>query len=258
MACDLGLQGLSITDHDTIEAYKIALPIAQAKNLPLISGVEFSANHRNTSVHILAYSFALTSNLIEEFCQRHFQRRDHRNRMILELLAAHGMPLSREDFPADLFSAHFHHCIGRPHIALAMVKKGYVNSIQQAFQAYIGDGKPCYAVGQIFSVEETLDLIHQAHGLAIIAHPHLIENVRILKDLLSMNFDGIEGYYARFPRNEQERWLKIGKNKGWIITGGSDFHGEIKPNIPLGSSWVNEQTFTILQQHFQHNQESYT
>lgn len=255
IACDLGLQGLSITDHDTIEAYKEALPAAQAKQFPLISGVEFSAVHRNASIHILAYSFPLSSTGIQEFCQRHNQRREQRNRAILELLAFQGMPLSQEDFSPDLFSDKSQHSIGRPHIALAMMKKGYVPSIQKAFQEYIGEGKSCYVPGNAFSIEETLEIIHQAQGLAIIAHPHLIENVGILRDLLSMNFDGIEGYYARFPRNAHDRWLKIGAHKGWIITGGSDFHGEIKPNLPLGSSWVNEETFLILQHHFQRNQE---
>lgn len=253
MACDLGLQGLSFTDHDTIEAYQEAIPLAQAKKLSLISGIEFSAVHRQVSVHILAYSFPLSSSFIQQLCQRHQQRRNQRNRAIIDLLASQGMPLSPEDFPPNLFSLEAHHTIGRPHIALAMIKRGYVNTLQQAFHEYIGEGKLCYSPGESFSVEETLDIIHQAKGLAIIAHPHLINHVKILKDLLEMNFDGIEGYYARFPRQAHERWVKIGARKGWIITGGSDFHGDLKPNLPLGSSWVNEDTFTILQQHFQNN-----
>lgn len=254
LACDLGLQGLSITDHDTIAAYKEAVPAAQAKNLPLISGLELSSVHHQVSVHILAYSFPLTSLIIEEFCQRHQQRRELRNQAILDRLASQGMPLSLADFPQDMLIPHSKHSIGRPHIALAMMKKGYVQSIQQAFHRYIGEGKSCYVSGAAFSVEETLEIIHQAKGLAIIAHPHLIDNVAILRDLLDMNFDGIEGYYARFPASEHERWLKIGAHKGWLITGGSDFHGTIKPNLPLGCSWVNEETFAILQQHFQRNQ----
>lgn len=254
MACDLGLQGLSITDHDTIQAYHEAIPAAQTKKLTLISGVEFSAVHQNTSVHILAYSFAIPSLPIQQFCEQHYQRRNRRNQAMLELLASHGIVLSKEDFAADLFSSETHHSIGRPHIAAAMVKKGYVQTIQQAFHEYIGDNKPCYVPGDTFSVEHTLDIIHQVKGLAVIAHPHLIEDTKILKDLLEMPFDGIEGYYGRFPRQAHERWLKIGSHKGWIITGGSDFHGDIKPNLPLGSSWVNEETFTILNQHFQHNQ----
>lgn len=252
LACDLDLQGLSITDHDTIAAYHEAIPAAQIKNFPLISGLELSAIHRETSVHILAYSFPLPCPIIEEFCQRHHERREHRYKQILDRLAAHGMPLKIEDL-SDLPSTH---SIGRPHIAFAMVKKGYVHTIQQAFHEFLGEGKPCFVPGEAYSVEETLDVIHKAKGLAIIAHPHLIENVGIVRDLLDMPFDGIEGYYARFPASVHERWLKIGARKGWIITGGSDFHGSIKPNLPLGCSWVNGETFAILQHHFQQNQGS--
>lgn len=249
LACQLNLQGLSITDHDTIAAYQEAFPIAQTKGLPLIPGVELSATHHQTSVHILAYSFPLHSSIIEEFCRRHFERRNLRYQKILDLLASKEMPLSLEDLTLNSSTQS----LGRPHIASAMVKRGYVQNIQQAFREYLGEGKCCYVPGEAFSVEETLEVIHKAGGLAIIAHPHLIEQVGIVKDLLEMPFDGIEGYYARFPASAHERWLKIGARKGWIITGGSDFHGTIKPNLPLGGSWVNAETFAILQKHFQRN-----
>lgn len=254
LACDLNLQGLSITDHDTITAYKKAVPIAQAKNILLLSGLEISAIHLQTSVHILAYSFSLTSSTIQDFCQQHQERRRQRNQEILSLLDAKGMPLSLEDFPTYLSTPQSQYSLCRPHIASAMKKRGYVKSIQQAFQDYIGEGKPCYVPNNTFSVEKTIEIVHQANGLAIIAHPHLIEKVEILKDLLDMNFDGIEGYYARFPNKVHERWCKIGIRKGWLITGGSDFHGMNKPHLSLGCSWVNEETFTILYQRFQLNQ----
>ncbi|MBA3723145.1 MAG: PHP domain-containing protein [Parachlamydiaceae bacterium] len=248
LAHEKGLKGLSITDHDTVEAYKTAIPAALHNQIPLISGIEFSTMHHKTSIHLLGYSFSLKSTLIEDFCKKHIERRLQRNRQILALLAANGMPIAEEDIQGD-----HPHTIGRPHIALAMMKKGYINSIQEAFFKYIGEGKPCYAAGAYFTVEETIDIIHQANGLAIIAHPHLIENNGVLHELLSMKFDGIEGYYARFPKELQERWVKIGKKKNWIITGGSDFHGDIKPILALGSSWVNEETFKILHDHYKQN-----
>jgi len=251
LACDLGLGALSITDHDTLTAYREALPAAQARDLPLISGIELSAVHLQTSIHVLAYSFSLSSPKMHHFCQRHHERREVRNRAMLHLLASNGMPLSAEELEQEAAPSR---SVGRPHIALAMVKKGYVPSIQQAFHHYIGEGKPCYAPGLLFSIEETLEVIHAAKGLAILAHPHLIQKTSVLKDLLQMNFDGIEGYYARFPLSRNKRWLKIAAHKHWLITGGSDFHGKMKPQLPLGSSWVNEETFNILQQHFQRNQ----
>lgn len=257
LALQKGLKGLSITDHDTVAAYDTALSIAQQHEILLVSGVEFSAMHKTTSVHILAYSFAIDSPLIQDFCAKHKRRRTQRNRAILELLAAKGMPLTEEEIQTALPTPSNFKTIGRPHIALAMIKKGYTTSIQQAFQQYLGEGKPCYTPGEHFSVEETLSVIHQAKGFAIIAHPHLMINQEIMKELLQMNFDGIEGYYARFLLHQQQRWIKIGLKRGWIITGGSDFHGEeIKPLNQLGSSWVGEETFKVLYERFQQNQTS--
>lgn len=256
-AAILKLSGLAITDHDTIDAYAEAVPLAKKLGIELISGVEFSAMHNDVSVHILAYSFPLVSPLIKDFCARHNERRTHRNREILKLLTQHGMPLNDEDVLA-VISEHFlkstspiHATIGRPHIALTMLKKGYIHSIQEGFNKYLGEGKCCYTPGESFSVQETIDIIHNAKGLAVIAHPHLISHPSTLKQLLTMNFDGIECYYARFPKESQERWLKIAKHRQWLVTGGSDYHGTIKPNNPLGASWVDEERFRILQNHFQ-------
>ena len=252
LAIDKNLQGLSITDHDTIEAYPTAMLEAEKANLSLISGVEFSAVHERASVHILAYSFPLNSDLIKEFCIKHIRGRENRNTQILSLLNSHGMLISEEDirFHTDTLK----HTIGRPHIAQAMMKKGYVSTVQEAFNKFIGDGKSCYASGGYFSVDETLDLIHRAKGLAVIAHPHLIEKSHTVDELLKMNFDGIEAYYAKFPLQQNERWIKIGMKKNWIITGGSDFHGDIKPQLSLGHSWVRQETFKILADHFRENQ----
>lgn len=250
LALQKNLNGLSITDHDTIENYDEALQFAKEKNLPLISGVELSAEHRNKSVHILAYGFPIDALPLKKFCQKHHERRKNRLKNILEKLNHHGIQLSWNDV-THTNSDDFHHSIGRPHLAMAMMKKGYVSSIQEAFQKFLGEKGLCFVPGEAFSVEETLDVIHQSQGLAVIAHPHLINDTSIVQDLLAMNFDGIEGYYARFSKSEQDRWVKIGMKKGWLITGGSDFHGDVKPNSSLGSSWVNEETFSILYQHFQ-------
>lgn len=258
LASKIGLKGLAITDHDSVEAYPIALPIANQLGLKLLPGTEFSSVHKGVSVHILAYSFSPENPLIHEFCLRHKLRRLNRNREILERLKEHGMPVSEEEveamLPPDLSEAQ--RTIGRPHIAQVMVKKGYVETITDAFKKHIGEGKPCYAAGNPFSSEETIDLIHRAKGLAIIAHPHLMDDANTLKDLLAMPFDGIECYYGTFAMTQQERWLKIAAKKNWIITGGSDFHGSIKPNIPLGSSFVNEELFNVLYNHFSNQSKS--
>lgn len=247
MAATIGLSGLSITDHDSINAYKEALPLAAKCGIEMISGAEFSSVHNGTSIHILAYAFPLTSPVIQEFCKKHHQRRENRNRGILVRLAKQGMPVSEEDI---LDPAKAQQTIGRPHIAQAMIKKKYVSSIQEAFRKYLGEGRSCYAPGESFSTQETINLIHEAGGLAVIAHPHLVSPSKIVHELLEMNVDGIECFYANFPANANQRWMKYAEKKGLIMTGGSDFHGDIKPNISLGSSFVNEEIFRTLQKHY--------
>jgi len=247
LAHQIGLSGLSITDHDSVAAYKDALPFAAQKNIEMISGAEFSSVHKGYSIHILAYSFPLDSPVIQEFCKKHHQRRGNRNRDILLLLAKNGMPIKEEDFIDPSLKGQ---TIGRPHIARAMVKKGYVVSAQEAFKKYLGEGKSCYAPGESFSTEETIDIIHQAKGLAVIAHPHLIDRSKILNEILDLKVDGIECFYAKFPSAANQRWIKIAEQKGLLKSGGSDFHGDLKPHINLGSSYVDEGIFRALQKHF--------
>jgi len=239
-ALSIGLSGLSITDHDSVGAYRHALPYAEKRGLLLLTGVEFSANHRNTGVHILAYAFNPTHPAIQGFCARH---RDRRQERILKMLARArecGMDLSEGDLPLDLPA------VGRPHLALAMQKKGYVSSVSEAFKKHLGDRGDCFIAGEHFSVEETLAVIHQASGIAVLAHPHLMQNKKVLLEVMAMDFDGIEAYYAKFPPHKEKPWVKIASEKSWLVSGGSDYHGSVKPDIPLGCSWVNRTTFEAL------------
>lgn len=248
-ALEKGLTGLSITDHDSIQAYSTALAFAKEQQLALLSGVEFSTMFNEHSIHILGYSFSVDHPAILEFCEKHQQRRLQRNRLILQKLKENGMPLEESDLEHSSFQAG-KQTIGRPHIALALLKKGYVSTFQEAFHLHIGEGKPSFVAGSSFSTEETIAIIHQANGYAVLAHPHLIEPQRLIKKLLELPFDGLEGYYARFAPQEQKRWVKIAQARNWLITGGSDFHGTIKPNNPLGGSWVRDDIFKLLYDRF--------
>lgn len=234
-AIKIGLRGLSITDHDSIDAYEIAIPKAKELGILLGTGVEFSSQYRDCNVHILGYGYDLNDSGIQAFCKKHKERRCNRNRAILEKLAKQSMPIEEEELQGNT--------IGRPHIAQLMVKKKYVASIKEAFSYYLGDHKICYVPSHVFSIEETISIIHQAKGKAFIAHPHLLKEGKIIKELLQFSFDGVECYYSRCHLEKEKRWIKIAKEKGLLMSGGSDFHGSIKPDIPLGCSWVDEETF---------------
>lgn len=242
-AIERGLQGISITDHDTVDAYAEAIPLAEEMGLKIVPGAEFSCRHEGINVHILGYAFNLENPALQAFCAAHLTRRENRLKMMMEKLEEMGMPISIEGISLE-------GTIGRPHIAQAMINAGYVKDVREAFRKHLGDGKPCFVPTDSFSVEETIDIIHGAGGLAVIAHPHLIRYQKVLKHLLGLPFDGIECYYARFVPALEAKWVKIAKHKGWMMTGGSDFHGDIKPNNPLGCSWVDEETFQQLEEHW--------
>ncbi len=245
-----GLLGLSITDHDTVNAYKEAIPAVQETDLVLGSGVEFSTVNESLSVHILGYDFDIENTEILTLCKRHIKRRLDRNQKIMEKLAQKGMKIDSEKIQRDVEAGH---PSGRPHIAQELVDKGHVESIQQAFNQWIGDKKPCFDPGIPITTDETIEIIHHAGGKVFIAHPHLIYHHRDVVKLLEKPIDGIEAYYAKFSPNQENKWIEMAREKNLLISGGSDFHGSIKPNNPLGCSWVNQQVFDqIFQKHRWH------
>lgn len=254
VAKQIGLSGLSITDHDTVEAYAAAIPLSQELGLQLLPGVEFSSAWERASVHILGYGFALDHPQILSLCQTHAKRRLERNQAILDKLSQHGMPLTYEEVlsAASPHSKSLKKSIGRPHIAMAMAQKGYVKSIQEAFTKYIAEESPCYVQGSLIDAAETIEIIHAAEGAAIIAHPHLIKNEALLQALLKLNFDGIECYYGSRNAKTNARWIRIAQAKKWLITGGSDFHGLNKPYEHLGSSWVDEKAYQNIKARTRH------
>lgn len=236
-AHELNLQGLSITDHDTIDAYTPEFfQKAGDMGLIVIPGVELSSDFQGHSVHILGYGYDLEDIKFNRFIRKIQERRNRRNEEIIQRLEGKGFSMPMEELVDGPFGMHV---IGRPHIAKLMVKKGYVRSIQEAFNGYLKDDGECFVAGEKFSSEEIIIQIKKAKGKAILAHPHLIKPRSLVSKLLKLPFDGLEGYYGRFPPHIEQKWVQIGKEKGWIITGGSDFHGWVKPETILGSSWID-------------------
>lgn len=244
MAHRLQLGGLSITDHDTVEAYHTALPEAEKLGIRLGTGVELSTEHHGISVHILGYNFDLNHPELQALCARHYRRRQDRNRAILAKLKSYNMPIEEAELEAKARTKRT--TLGRPHIAELMVEKGYALDIRTAFNLFLGEGKKCYVQGEPFLVKEAIDIIHQAGGKAFIAHPHLLPKELPLREMLKLPFDGIECYYSRFQREVANRWLKVAEEKKLLISGGSDFHGSVKPEIFLGCSFVNQTLFETI------------
>jgi 3',5'-nucleoside bisphosphate phosphatase len=160
----------------------------------------------------------------------------------LERLRSKGLALFEEEVQA---LAPFSQSLGRPHVALAMVKRGYVSSTKEAFISYLGEGKSCFVPGEELEVIPTMELLHQAGGKAFIAHPQWIPSF-LLNRLLDLPFDGIECFYSTNLPGMEKRWVRIAEKKGWLMSGGSDFHGDFKEAIPLGCSFVNQAQFRSI------------
>lgn len=240
LALAQGLSGLSITDHDTIDAYIEAIPYAKEKGLRLGTGIELSSLYKKKSVHILGYDVNVEHPYLKQFCQSQRAKRAVRNAKILEKLARCGFFIDEKELKA---LETFQRTIGRPHIAKIMVDKGYVTSVQQAFSLYLADDKCCYVTSESPGIDEVIDVIKEASGKVFLAHPHLYHSSRLVKEILSYPFDGIECYYGRAGKDIEQRWMKVALDKGLLISGGSDFHGSVKPYISLGCSWVNKQLY---------------
>lgn len=247
LAVQMGFCGLSITDHDTLEAFDEAFVYAQQKDVLFLPGVEISAKFRNEPIHVLGYSFDPHCATLSEFCRIHRERREVRNELMLEKLACAGMTVTMDEVKALSPQATTY---GRPHIALAMMQRGYVEDVASAFSHYLGTGKSCYVEGEKWTVSEAIDAIHEAHGKAVLAHPQLLKTRSLVEELLVFPFDGIEAYYSSMNADVSRRWCEIAKSHSLFVTGGSDFHGTVKPDTRFGSSWTPEETFDLLYHHF--------
>lgn len=246
MAQSVGLQGLAITDHDTIDAYPTALPLAKQLGISLVSGIELSAQFEKSSIHVLGYAFDLQHPELTKLCESQQAQRDARNIAILDKLKALGCVIT-----ADELSAAFpYRSIGRPHIAQLMVQKGFVPSIKIAFERYLAERKRCYVGGFDLSVTEAIHAIQAAGGFAVLAHPYVIQPQRHVKALLALPFDGIEVHYGMRQPGEEQAYLNEAMQRNLMVTGGSDFHGGTKSYLKLGSRFTPPDTFKQFETRF--------
>lgn len=246
LAKERGLQGISITDHDSFSAYPDVLNFAKEQGIKMITGAEFSTELKQKSVHVLGYNFDINNPRLQEICKRHKERRKNRNSQILNNLRKEGCTITEDELKAFTSAS-----IGRPHIANLMIQKGFVKDIKEAFNRFLGDGKSCFARSTPLTIEETLYAIHEADGFAVLAHPHLYQSKKFVKEILEegfdgQGFDGIECYYAHMRDEDNAPWIALAMEKELLMTGGSDFHGSNKSGISLGASFTNEETFKVL------------
>ena len=224
---------IAITDHDTTEGVEPAQIVARQYGAPrVIPGVELSAEDDAGDVHVLGYYIDIYNVALQERLTHFRDTRYQRGKLMLDKLAALGMPLDWERVVAIAEGG----AIGRPHIARALLEAGYVESVRDAFDRYIGNDGPAYVARARLSPEESVQLIHHAGGAAVLAHPGLLADYRaMILRLIAVGLDGVEVVH---PSNNEAVRLDlrgIAVASSLVMTGGSDFHGpNIKPDISLG------------------------
>jgi predicted metal-dependent phosphoesterase TrpH len=236
LAKEAGLKAVALTDHDTTDGLAEAVAAGQELGVEVIPGVEISAQYTDDSMHILGYFLDFHSGRLEERLAVLKQARKERNPKIIAKLNALGVKITMGQVERISGGGQ----IGRPHIARALLESGYVTSIQQAFDIYLKRGGKTYVAKFRFPPAEALEMIREDGGIPVLAHPFTLglgsaaALKELLQDLKALGLAGIEVFYADHTPEQEARYLKLARELGLLITGGSDFHGDNKPEVTLG------------------------
>ena len=229
MARGQGLRAIAICDHDTVSGVQEAASAARGTDLEVLSGVEISVDADGWEVHILGYLVDPTCPELVEALARSRESRRERAQHVLARLRALGVSLSW-DRVQELARKG---AIGRPHIALAMEEAHYVATIQEAFDRYLGRGRPAYVSREKMTTRRAIELIGRAGGIPVLAHPWV--NSNLLPELASLGLLGLEVYYFGYTRNMVDHLVGLAQREGLVCTGGSDYHGpDVWPDNHLG------------------------
>jgi len=227
-----GVEVLGITDHDTFVGYDQGALLARDAGVELLCGIELSTKLDGHSVHLLGYFFhpeKLTA--FREWVIGMQVARRERNVRLAERLRELGMDITIEEA-----EARGRGMTGRPHFAQIMLEKGYVATFRQAFDEYLDESAKGYVFRQEPQFAEAVEQIRGAGGIASLAHPVRVngEVPALLPDLCDAGLNAIEAYHSDHTPDDVARYLELARKYNLLVTGGSDFHGDVKPGVRLG------------------------
>lgn len=227
MAAARGLGAIAITDHDTVDGIAEALEAGERLGIAVVPGVEISTVAEGIDIHVLGYYVDWRDADWQSKLARLLTLREQRNDMMLAKLNELGLSITLEDVLEEAKAqGKDGGSIGRPHIAAVLANKGYVASMQEAFDRYLGQDGAAYANPPRLHPFEALEWIRQAGGTSVIAHPGLYRNDELVRAVIARGAEGIEVYHSDHDAADEERYLAMAREYGLIVTGGSDFHGE--------------------------------
>lgn len=235
-AADLGLSAIAITDHDTLSGIPEAMAQASSGAVELIPGTELSVTWESGAMHLIVLFLRPGDGPLQSRLSELRQGRNLRNALIIERLSDIGVPVSED----EVLAVAGGESVGRPHIAAVMLARGYVETIADAFDLYLGWGRPAYFPRLRLGPEEAIGLALEAGAVPVLAHPHTLhldssaEVVSTLTRLAKAGLIGMECHCPAYSPLEREGYLVLAERFGLLPSGGSDFHGTFKPDIHLG------------------------
>ena len=237
-----GLAALALTDHDTLDGLGEAAAAAERfGELTFIGGVELSAARQKGHLHILGFYVDPANESILQIADRLRRARQNRNPEMISRLQSMGMAITAEEVAAAAGALPEHRrIIGRPHMAAVLVAKGYASDMNDAFDRYLGTGCPAYVGRDRPTAAEAIAAIHDARGVAVVAHPSHLEFAnhaqcdRIVRSLIDKGIDGLEAYHGDHTDAQTRLFLDLAGKYDLIVTGGSDFHSPLRPGVTLG------------------------
>ena len=233
LAHETGLAAIAITDHDTVSGYAEAAEAGEKYGVEVVPGIEISTKY-GRAVHILGYYIDPNTEKIAPVLDWVVHDRDERNRKMAELMAADGLPVSYEEM-----HRRFGAVIGRPHFAEVLVELGLAKDVRDAFDRYVEKGQKYYLPRNFLSIERSIEIICQAGGVAVLAHPfqYKLDDAglrELIEHCMESGLRGMECRYSGYSREQCKYLGHLAEEYGLIKTGGSDFHGEVKKHISLG------------------------
>jgi len=240
-AVERKLAAVAITDHDEVAGIEEAVSMGQSLGIEVIAGIEISTLYKGLDVHVLGYFIDYKSKIIQDYIKKSKVWRKKRARKIVNKLHKMGIRLP---FDLVLFKAG-DGCIGRPHIADAMVEQGYVLSFQEAFEKYLADNKPAFVAKTQIETREAISKIQSAGGLTFLAHPSVSLLEHHIYDIIKLGLDGIETVHPRHTPFQVDQYREIVRKNGLLECGGSDTHGNRRGDETLGTMNV---PYDILQE----------
>jgi predicted metal-dependent phosphoesterase TrpH len=259
-ALKLKLKAIAITDHDTLAGSSAALNSGIPSALEFLTGVEISAApppiyHQAGSFHLLGYSIHLADSELNQTLEVLQLARKNRNPAIINRLNELGISISLDEVREEAGDVQ----LGRPHIAQIMISKGVVSSIGEAFDQFLGTDKPAYVDKYRVQCSKAIGAILGAGGIPVLAHPGLLEfeSETQLDDLISqlkqMGIQGVEVYYPEHTADQTRLFAELARRHDLLLTGGTDFHGSIHPDIEMGSGKGNlSVSYEIYEKLIQH------